>query len=133
VLTFQIDDVVFTDRTPTNAIDFGPEYNIVLRINRSGSFLACIVLSINFGNLLNGGVDYMCTGKLGNTYLNGSDSVKKITTLDDSIYQFNYERNLNVITIGGGEAGVEEDDVPDLGPISYTVHIAKGIGLGFVA
>jgi len=137
VLTFQIDDIVFADRTPTNAIDFGPEYNVVLRINRSGSFLACIALSINFGTLLNGGVDYMCKGKLGDTYLNGSDSVKKITTLDDSIYgsiyQFNYVRNLNVITIGGGEAGVEEDDVPDLGPISYTVHIAKGIGLGFVA
>lgn len=138
VLTFQIDDIVFNDdRTPTNAIEFGPEYNVVLRINRSGSFLACIVLSVNFGTLLNGGVDYMCTGKLGNAYLNGSDSVKKIATLDDSIYdsiyQFNYVRNLNEITIGGGGAGVEEDDVPDLGPISYTVHIAKGIGLGFAA
>lgn len=138
MLTFQINDIVFNDdRTPTMVTEFGPEYNIVLRINKSDSFLACIVLSINFGTLLNSGVDYMCTGKLGDTYLNGSDSVKKITTLDDSIYdsiyQFNYERNLNVITIGGGEAGVEEDDVPDLGSISYTVHIAKGIGLGFVA
>ena len=144
MLTFRIDDIVFdsadsADRTPEEGAttEFGPEYNVVIRINKSDSFLACIVLSINFGTLLNSGVDYMCTGKLGDTYLNGSDSVKKITTSDDStydsIYQFNYVRNLNEITIGGGEAGVEEDDVPDLGQISYTVHIAKGIGLGFVA
>ena len=132
VLNFQIDEILFSDRTPINAIDFGPEYNVVLRIDRGGSFLACIVISINFGTLLNNGVDYMCAGKLGDTYLNGSDSIKKITTLDDSVYQFNYTRNLNVITIGGGEAGLEEDDVSDLGVISYTVHIAKGIGLGFV-
>tara|TARA_Y100000385_G_scaffold72436_1_gene72981 strand:- start:1547 stop:4144 length:2598 start_codon:yes stop_codon:yes gene_type:complete len=136
---FKIDDIeIDSDGTPKNVFDFGPEYNVVLRINKDGSFLACIVLSINFGRLLNDGVDYMCRGRLGDTYLNGSDSVKSITTSDDStydsIYQFNYKRDLNVITIGGGgTSGVNDDDVPDLGPISYTVHIAKGIGLGFVA
>lgn len=138
-LLCELTDFPFDTTTGTPIVDkmYGPEYILTLDIFKytgpSGTTqtkIASLIISLNFGSVFNQDNLYQVTGKLGDSYLNGSDSIKNIMTFTSdaasyksSLYQADYERNQNQIRLFG-------DEISELGEISYSYTYSKSFGLG---
>lgn len=117
--------VSLSDLSGMTIKQFGPEYNVIVKIRNSVKTLLTLSVVVNFGTFFNDLSNSTVTGNLSDTHLQGPDRISKLIydKTDFDITGYTYTRNGFEITISG--------DFTQYNKTFYDYYYTIGSGLGF--